>query len=241
MRKLVVGTFLTLVGVMQSPGAPDEDSSGGFTHGGWVVPYFDDMMGQAMVEWIRRLDGLVLGRRTYEISAAHWPRVTADDPIADQLNRVPKYVALRTLKRADWSSATGLGGDVPEAISKLKDESGDGELQVPVLMARGHETGFGLLRGVAVNPHLTSASREGELVNVVDQHPDLPGIELEDSAGLLVVGDTAEVLGSGRGYLRRHTTRATPVLLAATWRSLQPQVASRARRRTIIDSAEARH
>jgi dihydrofolate reductase len=130
MKKLVVGAFLTLDGVMQAPGGPEEDTSGGFTHGGWVVPYFDDMMGQAMVEWIRRLDGLVLGRRTYEIFAAHWPRVTTEDPLAEQLNRVPKYVVSRTLKRADWSPSTVLAGDVPEAIRRLKGESGDGELQV---------------------------------------------------------------------------------------------------------------
>jgi dihydrofolate reductase len=130
MRKLVVGTFLTLDGVMQAPGGPDEDTSGGFTHGGWVVPYFDDMMGQAMDQWVRRLGGLLLGRKTYEIFAAHWPRVTAPDPLAEQLNRVPKYVASRTLQRADWGPATILGGDLPEAIKKLKGESGDGELQV---------------------------------------------------------------------------------------------------------------
>jgi dihydrofolate reductase len=129
-RKLVVGTFLTLDGVMQGPGGPDEDRSGGFAHGGWLVPYFDDMMGQAMVEWIRRLDGLVLGRKTYEIFAAHWPRVTAPDPIAEALNRVPKYVASRSLKEGDWSPTTIINGDLPEAINKLKGEAGGGELQV---------------------------------------------------------------------------------------------------------------
>ena len=130
MRKLVVGTFLTLDGVMQGPGGPDEDRSGGFTHGGWVVPHFDDLMGQAMVEWIRRLDALVLGRKTYEIFAAHWPHVTAPDPIAEALNRVPKYVASRSLKRGDWSPTTVIGGDLPEAINQLKGEPGSGELQV---------------------------------------------------------------------------------------------------------------
>ena len=130
MRKVVVGTFLTLDGVMQAPGGQDEDRSGGFAHGGWVVPYFDEMMGQAMVEWIRRLDALVLGRRTYEIFAAHWPRVTSEDPIADRFNHVPKYVASRTLERANWGPATVLAADLPEAIRKLKSEPGSGELQV---------------------------------------------------------------------------------------------------------------
>ena len=130
MRKLVVGTFLTLDGIMQAPGGEDEDRSGGFAHGGWVVPFFDDMMGEAMVEWIRRLDALVLGRKTYEIFAAHWPRVTAEDPIANRFNTVPKYVASRELKHADWGPATILDSDVPEAIRKLKGEPGKGELQV---------------------------------------------------------------------------------------------------------------
>ena len=130
MRKLVVGTFLTLDGVMQAPGGQEEDRSGGFTHGGWVVPHFDDMMAQAMVEWVRRLDGLVLGRRTYEIFARYWPRVIAPDPIAEQLNRVPKYVASRTLKQGDWNPTTVLGGDVPLAVRQLKEKSGTGELQV---------------------------------------------------------------------------------------------------------------
>jgi dihydrofolate reductase len=130
MKKLVVGTFLTLDGVMQGPGAPEEDPSGGFRYGGWVVPYFDDMMGQVMVDWIGRLDALVLGRKTYEIFAAHWPHAAADDPIAAKFNRVPKYVASRSLQRADWGPASIIDGNVAEAIHKLKSESGDGELQV---------------------------------------------------------------------------------------------------------------
>ena len=129
MRRLVVGTFLTLDGVMQAPGAPDEDTSGGFTHGGWLVPYFDDMMGQVIAEWVGRLGALLLGRKTYDIFAAHWPRVTEPDPIAEPFNRVPKYVASRKLQRADWGPATILR-DLPEEVRKLKAESGDGELQV---------------------------------------------------------------------------------------------------------------
>ncbi len=76
MRKLVVGTFLTLDGVMQAPGGPDEDRDGGFEHGGWSVKYWDDMMGRLIVEQTLQADALLLGRRTYEIFAAHWPRVT---------------------------------------------------------------------------------------------------------------------------------------------------------------------
>jgi dihydrofolate reductase len=129
MRKLVVGTFLTLDGVMQAPGGPEEDRSGNFEHGGWMVPFVDDMIMRVMTDWVRRCDGLVLGRRTYEIFAASWPYASADDPIAAKLNSVRKYVASRTLKRVDWSPSTLLAGDIAEGIRKLKGEPG-GELQV---------------------------------------------------------------------------------------------------------------
>jgi dihydrofolate reductase len=129
MRKLVVGTFLTLDGVMQAPGGPEEDRSGGFDHGGWMVPYLDDMIMRVMTDWVRRADGLVLGRRTYEIFAGSWPYASADDPIAAKLNSVRKYVASRTLNRVDWQHSTLLAGDIAEAVRKLKGEPG-GELQV---------------------------------------------------------------------------------------------------------------
>jgi dihydrofolate reductase len=127
--KLVVGTFVTLDGVMQAPGGPEEDRSGGFDHGGWLVPHFDDMMGQVMDDWIRRADGLLLGRKTYEIFAAHWPYVTGDDPIAKKLNSVRKHIVSRTLDRVDWNNSTLVKGDVVEAIRRLKSEPGS-ELQV---------------------------------------------------------------------------------------------------------------
>ncbi|MGQ0702200.1 MAG: dihydrofolate reductase family protein [Gemmatimonadales bacterium] len=129
MRKLVVGTFLTLDGVMQAPGGPDEDPSGGFKHGGWAAPYFDDMMMGAMTEWIERAGGLLLGRHTYEIFAAHWPYVTGDDPIAAKLNQLPKYVASRSLDRAGWRNSTLLEGDLEQEVRTLKAQPG-GELQV---------------------------------------------------------------------------------------------------------------
>jgi dihydrofolate reductase len=129
MRKLVVGTFLTLDGVMQAPGGPEEDRSGAFDHGGWMVPYIDDMIMHVMTDWVRRADGLLLGRRTYEIFAASWPHASADDPIAAKLNSVRKYVASRTLSRVDWNNSTLFAGDIAEAVRKLKGEPG-GELQV---------------------------------------------------------------------------------------------------------------
>lgn len=130
MRKLVVGTFLSLDGVMQAPGGPDEDRDGGFRHGGWTVPYFDEKMGAIMTEWIDRAGGFLLGRRTYEIFAAHWPKSTdPDDGIGVALNTRPKYVASRTLKKLEWNNSTLLEGDVPAAVAKLKAQEG-GEIQV---------------------------------------------------------------------------------------------------------------
>ena len=130
MAKLVVGTFVTVDGVMQAPGGPGEDPDGGFEHGGWTVPYFNDEMGQLMTGWIEQATGLLLGRKTYEIFAAHWPRVTDDqDPIASKLNSVPKYVASRTLDTVDWNNSTLIKGDVAEAVARLKRESA-GEIQV---------------------------------------------------------------------------------------------------------------
>jgi dihydrofolate reductase len=130
MRKLVVTTFVTLDGVMQAPGAPKEDPSGGFTHGGWLVPFADEDMGRQMVEWFSRAGDILLGRTTYEIFAAHWPRVSSeDDPIAKALNTLPKHVASRTLDHVDWDGARLLEGDVATAVAGLKEQDG-GELQV---------------------------------------------------------------------------------------------------------------
>ncbi len=127
MRKLVTGTFVTLDGVMQAPGGPGEDETGGFTHGGWSVNYWDDVMARVMDEAMAAPFDLLLGRKTYEIFAAHWPRVT-DDPAADKLNAARKYVASRTLDRAEWRNST-LIRDVPGEVAKLKALDG-GEIQV---------------------------------------------------------------------------------------------------------------
>lgn len=125
MRTLAVNTFMSLDGVMQAPGGPEEDPTGGFTLGGWAAPYFDDAMLARVAE-----SGdyeLLLGRGTYEIFAAHWPY--DEGPIADHLNRTRKHVASRTLDRVDWNNATLIAGDVADYVAELKRQDGP-EIQV---------------------------------------------------------------------------------------------------------------
>jgi dihydrofolate reductase len=120
MAELTLTTFLTLDGVMQAPGGPGEDESGGFPHGGWLVPHFDDDMGKTMVEIFSKADAFLLGRTTYDIFAAYWPRITApDDLIASKLNSLPKHVASRTRTKFSWSGTT-LVRDVAKEVVELK-------------------------------------------------------------------------------------------------------------------------
>jgi dihydrofolate reductase len=125
MRTLVVNTFMSLDGVMQAPGGPEEDPTGGFVHGGWAVNYFDDEMMRQMAE--AEPYELLLGRGTYEIFAAHWPY--DEGPIADHLNSTRKHVASTTLERVEWSNSTLIAGDVADYVATLKSQDGP-EIQV---------------------------------------------------------------------------------------------------------------
>ncbi|MBD0292479.1 MAG: dihydrofolate reductase family protein [Jiangellaceae bacterium] len=127
MRKLVVSTFMTLDGVMQAPGGPEEDPTGGFTLGGWSVPYWEDSMSQVMARLMGKPFELLLGRKTYEIFAAYWP--FSDEPGAAELNAARKYVATTTLESADWNNTSVLRGDVVPQIAALKEQDGP-EIQV---------------------------------------------------------------------------------------------------------------
>jgi len=130
MRKLVVLTFLTLDGVMQAPGGPTEDTSGDFRYGGWVFPFFDDFLGQIMMEQMNHDFDLLLGRKTYEIFAGYWPFAdTGKEPAAERLNKARKYVVTGSSMKPDWNNSFLVKGDIPCEIQKLKEADGP-EIQV---------------------------------------------------------------------------------------------------------------
>jgi dihydrofolate reductase len=124
MRELHVIEFLSLDGVMQSPASPDEDTEGGFRHGGWQRPYFDEVLGGRAAEGMSGTDTYLFGRKTYEKMAAYWPTAPSDDPYARHLNSTPKYVASTSLREAAWEPTTVLQGDVAEEVARLKAEPG---------------------------------------------------------------------------------------------------------------------
>src|SRR6476661_9143121 len=125
MRKLIVSEFLTLDGVMQAPGDPNEDRSGGFDRGGWQLDYFDDVFGRVMMDGFAATGGFLLGRRTYDIFAAYWPKQSAEDPLAGTLNGLPKYVVSTTLSEPlAWQNSTLLGPDIAAEVTRIKEGPG---------------------------------------------------------------------------------------------------------------------
>lgn len=129
MRKLIVLSFITLDGVMQAPGGPEEDTSGGFSYGGWTVPYFDEFLGHVMDRQMNRPFDLLLGRKTFEIFAAYWPyQDTSADPVAAGINHATKYVASHKPFISDWQISVPIR-DVGQEVKKLKEQDGP-ELQV---------------------------------------------------------------------------------------------------------------
>lgn len=126
--KLVVQEFLSLDGVSQGPGSPDEDVSDGFERGGWFVPHLDEEFERLAGAWLGEADALLFGRRTYENFARDWPKMT-DHPFAGTMNGLPKYVASHTLTHAAWDPTTILSGDVPDQVAEMKRRPGR-ELQI---------------------------------------------------------------------------------------------------------------
>ena len=125
MRKIIVLTFVSLDGVMQAPGGPEEDTSGGFRYGGWTVGYFDEFLGRVMMKQMGQPFDLLLGRKTYELFAGYWPHASAvDQPLATGINNARKYVASRTLKKLNWKNSQIIKGDLVEEIRKLKKQDG---------------------------------------------------------------------------------------------------------------------
>jgi len=130
MLKVVVQTFLTLDGVYQAPGGAEEDTEGGFKHGGWQLKMWDDESGKIMDQQIAETEALLLGRKTYQIFAAYWPTATEDETIARKFNAVPKYVVSTTLKNADWKGTSIIRGNLAEEVKKAKQQGGSGNLAV---------------------------------------------------------------------------------------------------------------
>lgn len=134
MRKIVTAVFVSLDGVMQAPGGPDEDRSGGFRHGGWTAPLFDDVVGAAMGELLSQPYALLLGRRTYDVFAAYWPRVPDDAPeaaIGRAFTACTKYVATHRPESLTWQNSQALGGDLVTRVRELKAQEG------PPLLTQG--------------------------------------------------------------------------------------------------------
>lgn len=131
MRKIVVLSFISLDGVMQAPGGPEEDTSGGFEYGGWTVPYFDDFSGNIMGEQMGMPFDLLLGRKTYDIFAGYWPKQDPTGPVADPFNKAKKYVVSNSSPKLTWENSELIDGDVVTKLNELKQQDG------PMLQVHG--------------------------------------------------------------------------------------------------------
>lgn len=195
--KLVLTEFVTLDGVSQGPGSPTEDASDGFTRGGWLVPYIDELFVRRSVETLERADGLLLGRRTYKAFASDWPRITdPDDPFTERMNSLPKYVVSSTLTEASWDPTTILR-DL-DAVAELKQQEGC-ELQIHGSARLGSAlVAAGLVDVVrlVVAPTVIGAGRR------LFDHP-------RDTAGLRLTGN--EATPSGLLLLEYETVGAAPI------------------------------
>ncbi|HVM33881.1 MAG TPA: dihydrofolate reductase family protein [Actinomycetota bacterium] len=124
MRKLVVIDFLSLDGVMQAPGQPEEDTEGGFKHGGWAVPYHDEGLAESVADSMDATDAYLFGRKTYENFAAYWPTAPREIPFTDHLNNTAKYVVSKTLRNPGWNNTKVIEGDAVQEIHTLKELPG---------------------------------------------------------------------------------------------------------------------
>ena len=125
MGQLIVSEMVSLDGVMQAPGGPEEDTEGGFKHGGWQAPLLDEESLSLITRDIGRMDALLLGRKTYDIFAAYWPKTTTNKEIADKLNNAPKFVASRSRRKLEWNNSTLIQGDLSKEVARIKQKHGE--------------------------------------------------------------------------------------------------------------------
>ncbi|GAA0819972.1 dihydrofolate reductase family protein [Streptosporangium amethystogenes subsp. fukuiense] len=197
--KIALTEFVTLDGVSQGPGSPTEDTSGGFTRGGWLVPHLDELFVRRTSDWLDLADGLLLGRRTYEAFARDWPRITdPDDPYTERMNSLPKYLVTNTRTEGSWHPTTVLRGDPIQTVGELKTRPGR-ELQIHGSARLGNAllaAGLVDTLRLVVAPVVTGSGRR-----LLD-HPGAP-------AGLRLVRH--EVTANGLLLLEYETVGAAPV------------------------------
>jgi len=195
--KLVLTEFLTLDGVSQGPGSAAEDTTDGFTRGGWLVPYLDEVFVRRTSEWLRLADGLLLGRRTYEAFARDWPQITdPDDPFTERMNALPKYVVSATLQAGSWQPTTIVRN--LDGVRELKKQGGN-ELQIHGSARLGHallEAGLVDVLRLVVAPTIIGSGRR-----LLEQPSDTAGLRLA----------THEATLSGLLLLEYETVGAAPV------------------------------